>query len=33
VSDRAAFHVELTLVAEHDGVRIGERTWTDTLPR
>ena len=33
VSDRDAFHVELTLVAEHDGVLIGERTWTESLPR
>ena len=33
VSDRDAFHVELTLVAEHDGTCLGERTWTETLPR
>ncbi|MGE3588420.1 MAG: CocE/NonD family hydrolase C-terminal non-catalytic domain-containing protein, partial [Ilumatobacteraceae bacterium] len=32
-SDDAAFHVTLTLRAERDGELIGERTWSDTLPR
>jgi hypothetical protein len=32
-SDQSAFHVTLTLRAERDGDLVGERSWTETLPR
>ncbi len=32
-SDATAFHIQLSLRAEHDGVLLAERSWSETLPR
>jgi YD repeat-containing protein len=32
-SDAKAFHVQLTLRSERDGVLLRERVWTETVPR